>query len=249
MNIRAVIIDDESGAAKSLQFLLKEIDTPVECAGMAHSAFDAVNLIRSVKPEVVFLDVNMPFNDGFDVLDHFVQKDFLVIFVTAHEEHAIRAIRHHAFDYLLKPIDTDELAACMERAAGQLSGGRMRDTADVSRAALVHADIPRQLAIPVKDGVVFISQDDLVRIEGEGSYSTLYTSDKGSYVSSRHLKEFEDMLPASVFCRIHKSHLINIRKVRKYLRTDGHYVEMQDGSVLEVARRRKDDLLGMINAL
>lgn len=251
--ITAVIIDDEQGAANSLKILLSELVTEVVCLGTAHSALDGIKLIRSVQPQVVFLDINMPFYDGFDLLEHFEDPDFFVVFITAHEEYAIKAIKYQACDYLLKPIDPDELELCVNTISRKMSHGKATSGKNEDHikplAGAEQKAQDRQLAIPIRDGVVFIRQEDIIRVEGEGSYSVFYTLDAGKYISSRHLKEFEDLLPEHVFFRIHKSHLINISKVRKYLKTDGHYVEMEDGSVLEVARRRKDDLLQLINAL
>lgn len=243
--IKTVIIDDEKGAANSLKTMLSEHHQLVH-AGTAYNVPDAVRLIRAENPNVVFLDINMPFHNGFDLLGHFEQRDFLVVFVTAHEEHTLKAIKHRAFDYLLKPIDPDELELCIGKITEHFAGaGNItppKSNPDVKK------DPERQMAIPIRDGMAFIRQEDIVRVEGEGSYSVFYTTGNEKYISSRYLGEFEEVLPAPYFFRIHKSHLINIRKVRKYLKKDGYYVEMEDGSVLEVARRRKDDLLALINS-
>jgi len=250
--ITAIIIDDEQGAANSLRLMLSELDTHVKHLGTAHSAADGIELIRSAKPHLVFLDINMPLKDGFGLLEHFESPNFFVVFVTAHEEYAIKAIRHNAVDYLLKPIDPDELEVCVSKIAQWIGAGKTPVNYRGMAAAAKDMELQeagRQLAIPIRDGVVFLKQEDIIRVEGEGSYSVFYTTKEAKYVSSRNLKEFEDLLPEKLFFRIHKSHLINISKVRKYLKTDGHYVEMEDGTVLEVARRRKDDLISMINAL
>jgi two-component system LytT family response regulator len=250
--ITAIIVDDEQGAANSLKMMLADLDTPVTYLGTAHTVLDAIKLINTTEPQLVFLDINMPFHDGFDLLAHFDSPDFFVVFVTAHEEYTIKAIRHNAIDYLLKPIDPDELEFCVNKIRHYIDTGK---APAYHKGTLVHAKdmeqntTDRQLAIPIKDGVVFVKQEDIIRIEGEGSYSVFHTTTRDRYVSSRNLKEFEDLLPGQPFFRIHKSHIININKVRKYLKTDGHYVEMEDGTVLEVARRRKENLLQMINAL
>jgi two-component system LytT family response regulator len=250
--ITTIIIDDEQGAANSLRLMLDELNTPVNHLGTAHNALEAIKLIGNAKPQLVFLDINMPFYDGFDLLDHFESPEFFVVFVTAHEEYAIKAIKHDAIDYLLKPIDPDELEFCVNKIQQYIDTGKMPAHLKGGMAGLKDTEqigSDRKLAIPIRDGVVFIRQEDIIRVEGEGSYSVFHTTGSEQYISSRNLKEFEDLLPGQLFFRIHKSHLINIRRVRKYLKTDGHYVEMEDGSVLEVARRRKDDLLQLINAL
>jgi two-component system, LytTR family, response regulator len=246
--IKTAIVDDEKGAANSLKTMLSALSTPVAHVGTAYNVPDGIKLIRSEQPHVVFLDINMPFHDGFDLLSHFGNRDFLVVFVTAHEEHTLKAIKHHAFDYLLKPIDPDELEACLEKIAGYYTETGKTKAATYDTDRVVKKEAERHMTIPIRDGMVFIRQEDIVRVEGEGSYSVFYTTGNEKYVSSRYLGEFEEVLPAEYFFRIHKSHLINIRKVRKYLKKDGYYVEMEDGSVLEVARRRKDDLLALINA-
>lgn len=250
--ISAIIIDDEQGAANSLRLMLSELDTHVKHIGTAHTTADGIALIRSAKPRLVFLDINMPLKDGFGLLEQFESPDFFVVFVTAHEEYAIKAIRHNAIDYLLKPIDPDELEVCVSKIEQLIRSGKIPVNYKSMAVAVKDEEQQgpgRQLAIPIRDGMVFLKQEDIIRVEGEGSYSVFYTTKDAKYVSSRNLKEFEDLLSEQLFFRIHKSHLINIRKVRKYLKTDGHYVEMEDGTVLEVARRRKDDLISMINAL
>lgn len=250
--INTIIVDDEQGAANSLRLMLSELNPPVNYLGMAHNALEAIKLIGRTQPQLVFLDINMPFYDGFDLLDHFDTPEFFVVFVTAHEEHAIKAIKHNAVDYLLKPIDPEELEFCVNKIRQFIDTGKIPDHLKTGMARLketTYTEADRKLAIPIRDGVVFINQEDIIRVEGEGSYSVFHTTGSYQYISSRNLKEFEDLLPDQLFFRIHKSHLINIKRVRKYLKTDGHYVEMEDGSILEVARRRKDDLLHLINAL
>jgi two-component system, LytTR family, response regulator len=245
--ITTVIIDDEQGPANTLRMLLPELPIPATCLGVAHTVLDGIKLIREKRPQVVFLDIDMPFHNGFDLLSHFESRDFVVVFVTAHEEYTLRAIKHNAFDYLLKPVDPDEMETCMEKVQKHFDNAN--ELKEAGETLSKQQETTRQLAIPIRDGVVFLKQEDIVRVEGEGSYSVFYTSGNQKYVSSKHLKEFEHLLPESLFFRIHKSYLINITTVRKYLKTEGHYVEMEDGSVLEVARRRKDDLLAAINTL
>lgn len=239
MMINAVIIDDEPRAAKSLEMMLNHPAMEVRCCGMAHNAMDAIALIRTLKPELVFLDIHMPGLTGFDVLKNAGETAFKTVLVTAHEEHALVAIKHRVFDYLLKPVDPEELLQCVTRFRKEAGKG-----SDPSTVSLI-----KPLAIPIKEGVVFVKCEDIICVEGDGSYTTLYAEGNQRYVSSKHLKEIEDLLPASMFFRIHKSHVINIHRVHKYLKTDGYYVQMDDGVILEVARRRKDDLLRLLQGV
>lgn len=234
--IQAVIIDDESRAAKSLEMMLEHPAMEVKCMGVAHQAMDGIALIKNLKPDLVFLDINMPGMTGFDVLKYTDEYQFKTVFVTAHEEHAVKAIKHRVFDYLLKPVDPDELMECVNRV--RFGKYHAHETEFGTQL--------KPLAIPVKDGMVFVKCEDIVWIEGDGSYTTIYAKNNQSYVSSKHLKEIESILPPGMFFRIHKSHVINVTHIHKYLKTDGYYIQMNDGAVLELARRRKEDLLKLL---
>lgn len=232
MKLHAVIIDDETKPAEGLFFLLNSLDMYVNCVGTAHNVLDGIKLINTEKPDIVFLDINMPTYNGFDLLNTIGKRDFLVVFTTAHEEYAIKSVKHQAFDYLLKPIDVDELKACLVRAKEYVSDNEQL--------------LPDVLKVPVKDGLLFIKHQNIVRIEADGNYCTIHLIDGTKHLISKNLKIIENMLDKNVFFRCHNSHLINLKEVTKFFVLDGYYLEMSDNSKIEVSRSKKDELLGLL---
>lgn len=243
--MKAIVIDDEVKGREILHKLIEQYCKDVEIVAFASNVIEAYELIKFHKPHIVFLDIEMPGGNGFSLLEKFPENEFKVIITTAFDNYAMKAIKHQAFDYLLKPIDIDELRAsisAVEKLMDNSSRGTNKDSITQQKLSL-----NGRLALPVKDGIFYLTVSEIIRIESDGGYSTFYVCDGKKYVVSRNLKDYEDLLPEKEFFRIHKSHLINIRKVKKYIRTDGNFLEMEDGSIVEVARRKKDEFLQMMN--
>ncbi len=249
--MKAIIIDDEQKGRESLQKLLKIYCKETEVVAVASNIEEAYQLIGFHKPHVVFLDIEMPGGNGFMLLDKFPQRDFKVIMTTAFEDYAIKAVKHHAFDYLLKPIDIDELMFAMDTAKKDLERRTLSQSIEPGTGsyAVQRLTLTGRIALPVKDGIFYLMVSDIVRIESDGGYSTFFAKDGAKYLVARNLKDYEDILPEKKFFRVHKSHLINMDKVKKYIRTDGNFLEMEDGSVVEIARRKKDEFLQLMNAM
>ncbi len=246
--MKAIIIDDENKGREILSRMIGTYCPDVTIIGIATNAEEGYSLIKKTEPDLVFLDIEMPNGNGFSLLQRFDEIPFQLIFTTAYENYAIKAIRHHALDYLLKPIDIDELRTSVKNAAIAL-----KNKPAVNRYAGFiaerKAEVAGKIGLPIKDGIVYLNITDIIRVESDGSYSTFFSTDGKKYMVSKNLKEFEDQLPAKEFFRSHKSHLINIRKVKKYLRTDGYFAEMEDGSMIEIARRKKDEFLQLMNSM
>lgn len=243
--MKAIIVDDERKGRDYLQHLIQNYCADVAVVAQAANITTGVEVIKTHSPDLVFLDIEMPNGNGFDLLNQFETINFQIIFTTAFDHYALKAIKHHALDYLLKPVDIDELKKAVEQAKkqSQLTPSENRYT---KLAIERKSHFAGKLALPVKDGTAFVSIPDIVRIESDGSYSTVYTSDGCKYVVSKNLGEYEDLLAVNNFFRIHKCHLVNTKKVKKYLRQDGYFVEMDDGSVVEISRRKKDEFLKMM---
>lgn len=246
--MKAIIIDDERKGREILQKLLERYCPEVQIVSMASNLEEGYLQITQNEPDVVFLDVEMPTGSGFELLEKFDEVSFEVIFTTAYDNYALKAIKFHALDYLLKPIDIDELKQAVENARKRVENkpAENRYTEFVSARKL---EFTGKIPLTVKEGIVFVSVSDIIRVESDGGYSSFHTGDGKVYVASRNLKEYEEILPAKEFFRIHKSHLINMRRVKKFLRVDGYFVEMEDGSTVEISRRKKDEFLMMMNAL
>lgn len=228
MSIKAIIIDDEINAVKSLQLLLAQLNIKVSVEGFAHNVLDGMKLIKSLKPDLVFLDIKMPGHNGFDLLEAVENKEFDVVFTTAHEEYALQGFKHGVLDYLLKPVDLDELEACIHR---------------FMQKRKEKPNEPKQIKISVKDGILFLRQKEIIRLEADGSYSHIYMENGERHTISKNLKMMSELLDKTFFFRCHNSHIINLQRVKKFLTTEGYYVSMDDDSMVEVSRSKREELL------
>jgi two-component system, LytTR family, response regulator len=248
--ISAVLIDDEPKNNAILEKMLVEFCPEVMVAGIAANSRDGIDIIRKLKPDLVFLDIEMPYGNAFDLLDRLKPFTFDVIFVTAFDNYTLKAFKYSALDYLLKPVDIEELKAAVERVIEK----RKLQLVDMRQIELLLSNLknPRnnveKIALPSSQGLEFHDMQDIVRCEAQRGYTYIHLKSGQKIVSSRNIKDFEDLLPESVFFRIHNSHLVNLNFISKYLKGRGGNIEMTDGTVLEVATRRKDELLARFGA-
>lgn len=225
---RAVIIDDELAGINSLKLMIGKLTNEIKVVATASEPEKGIDLINDYKPEIVFLDISMPGMNGFELLRRVGHKNFKLIFTTAHEEYAVEAIRNKAVDYLLKPLDADELKACIDNLLSE--SNEIKET----------LKFPGLIELSVKDGIIFIRPHDIVRLEAAGSYTRFHLVNSVKHLASRTLKEYEQLLDPNLFYRCHNSHIVNLTKVVKLLSREGLFVQMSDGSLAEVARRNKD---------
>lgn len=239
-----VIIDDEPDAVDFISTIIAEYCPGLEVKGTAHNVKDGVSLIREIKPELLFLDVEMPNGTGFDLLTHFPEKDFDVIFITAFNHYAIKAIKYSAVDYILKPININEFIESVNKVVHKrktMPAGNMSDFESLLEN--LRSSSPTRLVIPTSDGREYLNPKEIIRIEADRSYCWFYLTDKRKILVSRHLKEFQDLLNDRNYFRPHNSHLINLDYVKKFIRHDGGYIQMTDGAQIPIARNRKDIFL------
>lgn len=246
--MKVLIIDDERKGREVLQKMIENYCEGVDVVAMASGADEGYELITRHSPDVVFLDIEMPNGSGFDLLEKFDEVHFRVIFTTAHDDYALKAIKFHALDYLLKPVDIDELRNAVELVRKNMGIQPPRNpyTDFLTRRKVT---LSGRIPLYVKDGIVYVAVNDIVRIESDGAYSTICMADGSRHIVSRNLKEYEMLLPEAHFFRVHKSHIVNMKRVKKYLRSDGFFVEMEDGSIVEIARRKKDEFLEKMNTV
>lgn len=242
--IRTVIVDDETDSRNVLRKLLETYCTQVIVVGMAAGVDTASILIRETSPDLVFLDIEMIHGNGFDLLNGLLPMSFQVIFVTAFEEYAIKAFKYSAVDYLLKPVDIEELQRAVEKASA-----RKQDKVDLTpiRTLLQNVGVmqlsQQKMAIPTINGLSFIAMQDIIRFEAQGNYTAIYLTNGQTLMATRNIKEYELLLPEAIFCRIHNSHIINLQKIQKYQKGRGGQVIMEDGTAIEVAIRRRQEFL------
>ncbi len=250
--IRAVIVDDEQISLKALGKKLKVFCPEVEVIKLFSDPQEAIEEIPALRPQVVFLDIEMPNIKGFGFLQHFNPIPFEVIFTTAYSEYAIDALRISALDFLLKPIDTKELTAAVARLQDKLknkSGGNQKLEEQLqllfqSMQAPVQLD---KIALPVLNGLEFLDLGKIIKIEAKNVYSVFYLNNGKTLLVTRPLKDIEKILSHSHFFRVHKSFIVNLKYIDRYIKGEGGTIILTDGSEVEVSRRNKTDFLNRIN--
>ncbi len=244
--IKAVIIDDEHSARETLSGMLAKFCPEVMIAGMADSAQEGINVIQNYQPQLVFLDVQMPFGSGFDLLEALPNINFEVIFTTAYNQYALKAIKFSALDYLLKPIDVKELKAAVEKVQLQAND----QTSNIKLANFIenvnnNDDTTRKIVLPTAKGFSVVAIKDIIRCESDRNYTWIHFRDGPSLLATRSLKDFEELLVEYQFFRVHQSHLINLDCVKHYNRGRGGQVALSDGSQVDVARSKRDEFVKM----
>ncbi|MGD9991990.1 MAG: LytR/AlgR family response regulator transcription factor [Salinivirgaceae bacterium] len=243
---KAVIVDDELDAIESIKLILAENIDFIEVVGTAQNVDDARRIIQTTDPNIVFLDIEMPGGSGFEVLEGLPERNFQVIFVTAYNQYAIKAFKYSAVDYILKPIDIDELV----NAVCKIKSTNNHNVEDKINLLLenVKSSKPDKIALSTSESIEFVRIADIVQIHAEGSYSTLKLTDQSELLVSKNLGEFESLLEDHPFYRTHQSHLINLLHVRKITRL-GNEIVMEDGSVAFLSRRKKNQFLELMTTM
>ncbi len=250
--IRVLLVDDEPSAREGLIGKLKLFAPEVEVVGEASGVAEALSSIEENTPDLLFLDINLAGETGFELLEKLEGREEEsrpeVIFLTAHDEFALRAIKFSALDYLLKPIDPEEMVKALrkfEERKGAARGG-LGVLMENMRAG---GDTPKRIVVPTYDGLHILKVSDIIRCESSSNYTYFHLKDAKPILASRTLKEYDQMLSGFHFERIHKSHLINMNYVKRYVPSDGGYMVMEDGSRIPVANRKKEQLLKMIKGM
>ncbi|MCD4663911.1 MAG: LytTR family DNA-binding domain-containing protein [Bacteroidales bacterium] len=241
--IRAIIIDDEEKARKTLSDSLSLYCENVNVIAEADGVKTGLNVIVKNNPDVVFLDIKMTDGSGFDLLELLPSITFEIIFVTASDKYAVKAFQFSAADYILKPIKPQELI----RAVGKLKESKGFESINKKLEVLIsNKNNFEKIALPALDGLRFVKIEDITRCESDGNYTTIFMNSGEKIIFTKLIKEYEELLSPLTFYRIHKSHIVNFKYIKKYSKGDGGAVIMNDGTKIEVSRRRKD---GFVAAL
>jgi len=231
-------VDDEKFSRENLGTLIDEYCPELEVVGSAASARTARTLVEEFDPDVIFLDINMPNEDGFDFLSSIPDKNFSVVFATAHNEYGIQAVKAEAVDYLLKPIDIEELQNTSKKL--------LLNTLERKYKVKAGKSIPERIGkiiINHSQGFSIITLNDIIRLEGDSNYTKIYVKDEQYVITSKTLKELQEILSEPYFYRIHKSHIINLNFLKEYSNEDGGYAIMSDGSKIMISRRRHQEFI------
>ncbi len=243
--LKAVIVDDEQKAIQSLSWELTNFSTQIKIIETFTDPEQALLYLTNNRPDCVFLDIQMPTMDGFQFLERLGDKDYAVVITTAYNEYAIKALKHEAQDYLLKPIDTDDLKDTINRV--KKYNAKFANSANLERALIDFNEKYNHNKITINtDGkMIFLQTKDIVFVESDGNYCTIYLINNQKKVVTKKLKEIDALLPEKSFFRIHNSYIINLNRIKEFLKTEG-YVVMQSNHRIPVARQRKSDFLGKL---
>lgn len=252
--ITAILIDDDSNLRDGMRELLSFYAPDIAIVGEAEDVAGGVAVIDKFKPQVVFLDIQLNDGTGFDVLEQLAQKNGStnahIVFITAHEEYAIKAFRFSALDFLLKPVDPDELETVIAKIRTVLEKNNSYAHIDLLLENIrKKVDNFKRIALTTSEGIHLFEVSDIIRCEGEDNYTTFYIKNNKPLIISRTLKEYEELLSEYGFERIHQSHLINIAYLKSYVKKDGGYVVMADNTQLPISQRKKERLQEIIKSL
>lgn len=250
MSLKAVIVEDEKHSRETLKNLLQEFCINIEVVGLASSVEEGVNTIKSKLPDVVFLDIELQTGTGFDVLNQVSHLNFEVIFTTAFEQYAIKAVKFSSLDYLLKPIDLEELQHAVSKAQtkkDQVVYKKQLETLMLN----IKQQKPNlnKICLATSEGYEFIEVTDIIYCKAEGSYTAFILKNNEKLLVSKHLKAYEDLLLEQDFMRVHNSFLINLKEVKKYIKADGGYIIMNNNDSVNISRSKKEDFIHIMQML
>jgi len=245
--IKAILVDDEIHCLKTLGLLLGEMCPQVEIAAQCSSAKEGLDAIKKINPELIFLDIEMPLMNGFQMLEQLSEISFAVIFTTSYDQYAIKAIRFSALDYLLKPVVRKELVEAVAKVQARKNFAFSEQFQLLLDKIQNKEAVIMKIAIPTHDGFEMISTDQIISCEADDNYTYLNIKNRKKVTASRTLKEVEEQLESfSSFLRVHHSYIVNLNEVAKYIRGEGGYLVMSDNSTINVSRSRKEALLKIL---
>ncbi len=246
--LTASIIDDEIDSIEALSSLIDLYNIDLKIVGTGSSVEEGISTINQNKPEIIFTDVRLGNELCFSIFESLPEQNAQVIFISGHDQYAVKAFKYSAVDFLLKPIDPDELILAVKKAESNIRANK--SSFDHLKALLDNYKAPRpfMLSVPTSDGLEFVNIDDIIDIKAEGSYSILSFIGKINMMVSKNIGEFQEQLPQNEFCRVHNSFIINLKHVKKLRKKGGLSAEMPEGKSIPIARNRKDTFMQKINS-
>ena len=244
--LKCIIVDDEFKSRESLKAIIEKFCENLSVLKVCENGAEAIEAIRSGRPDIVFMDIQLQKETGFEILERLDKIEFELIFTTAYSEFAIKAFKFSAIDYLLKPIDINDLKAAIEKARKRISGNIAERVAQLGQHLRGNTFKHSRLALPATDGLVFVNVDQIIYCEATGNYTNIHMDDGRKFVVSRTLKDYEELLEDQDFFRIHNSFLINLNSLKKYIRGEGGQVVMNNNQTLDVSKAKKKSFLEKI---
>ncbi|PTM08937.1 MAG: DNA-binding response regulator [Bacteroidetes bacterium] len=240
--INAVIVDDESKAIQSLSWELTNFSNEIAILETFTNPEDALEFLKNNTPDCLFLDIQMPTMDGFQFLDKLINRDFPVIITTAYDEYAIKALKHEAIDYLLKPIDSDDLDETIKKIKKFNSNFFPIEKLEKLLINFNGSNTQQKITVNSDGKLLFLNIDDIIFVQSDGNYSTIHLKNNQKKVVTKKLKDINSILPESIFFRTHNSYIVNLHKIKEFLKTEG-YLIMESNHKIPVARQRKGEFL------
>jgi two-component system LytT family response regulator len=245
--LRTIIVDDEPKARRIMCTLVEQHCEDIQVLGTTDDVPSAVKMINKLQPDLVFLDIEMPGYTGFQLLDFFEEVNFQIIFTTAYSEYAIQAFQVSAIDYLLKPIEITPLRNAVKKAMDQQMVLDQNGKIEALKANLNPNGTIKKVALPVADGLILVEPEDILYLKADGSYTNILLADGQRLLVTKKIKEFDRILKHPCFFKSHRSFLINLNRIKQYIRHDGGYIVMSNGDQVSLARDRKDEFLTTIS--
>jgi two-component system LytT family response regulator len=240
--LKTIIVDDEPYCCETITTLLEDLPD-LKVVAVCHNGSDAIGAIHHFSPDLVFLDVEMPRMNGFEMLEQIPSVNFEIIFTTSYDQYALKAIRFSAIDYLLKPIDENELNQAVQKVIRR-SKKPMEEQLEILLQKVHQPKTPiNKIALPTMEGFQMIKIDSIINCESDSNYTTLKLKDDKKIVVCRSLKEMEELLEEHSFVRVHRCYLANLNEIEKFVKGEGGYLIMSDGSSVDVSRNKKEELL------
>ncbi|MEO7293903.1 MAG: LytTR family DNA-binding domain-containing protein [Ginsengibacter sp.] len=241
--IAAIIVDDERNSCEALQILLEDCCPEVQIVSICYSGEEALQKIIALKPQLIFLDIEMPNMNGFQLLEQLPKIDFELIFTTSYDQYAIKAIKFSALDYLLKPVDREELQKSVQKVLKKVNGNISQQLEILLQKVNQPTIAVKRVALPTMQGLELVEINLIISCSANNNYTEFFLADKKKILVSRTLKETEEMLEDYAFLRIHNSHIVNLNEITRYVKGEGGYLIMSDGSTVDVSRSRKELLM------
>ncbi len=248
--MRVIIVDDEITSSQVLEKLIQHYLPALQVIAICNKPNDAIDKISALRPDLVFMDIELPGMTGFDILERINPIHFNIIFTTAHSQYGIKAIQFSAIDYLLKPINIEDLKSAVSRASVLLSDNQSLERIRIllENIQLLNTNDPfNRIALPTTEGLKFVYTNDIIRCMSSNNYTYIFLTNGEKILISKTLKDVENVFSAHTFCRVHNSHLVNTNYIKKFIKSDTNMIVMTDGAEVEVSRRKKDELLKILN--